>query len=130
MDIVPTLGILFGTGIPPASIGVAIPSALELCCNGHHHLLNSSVCRFQLDTALKNHAVQLTKLLEQVLGGLAPAKVFLNLDDPEHDNEPLEAIISRLDASSIRTVSSGQTRPFFLFRKKAPNGAAHSHILI
>ncbi|PLW17035.1 hypothetical protein PCANC_09292 [Puccinia coronata f. sp. avenae] len=107
VDIVPTLGILFGTGIPPASIGVAIPSALELSCSGRpHHLLNTSslACHSQMHAALRNHAVQLTRLLEPLLGGLAPAKAFLHLDDPTNENEPLETIISRLDAGRIRTI--------------------------
>ncbi|KAA1065404.1 major facilitator super transporter protein [Puccinia graminis f. sp. tritici] len=98
VDIVPTLAMLFGTGIPPASIGVAIESALELSFG------DQKPHNVHLEAALRNHAVQLTTLLQQVFGGLSPVKAFLHLDDLGNANENLEAIISRLDVDRVRTI--------------------------
>jgi hypothetical protein len=98
VDIVPTLSMLFGTGIPPASIGVAIQSALKLSFG------DQKPHNVHLEAALRNHAVQLTTLLQQVLGGISPVKAFLHLGNIANENEDLEAIISRLDVDRVRNV--------------------------
>ncbi|OAV89434.1 hypothetical protein PTTG_05988 [Puccinia triticina 1-1 BBBD Race 1] len=110
VDIVPTIAMLFGTGIPPASIGVAIQSALQASLGDQQSLHN-----MQIEAALRNHAVQLTTLIQQILGGFSQVKTFLQLDDNGNENDNLEALISQLDVDRIRTVL-GRSQRYLLTR--------------
>ncbi|KAI9616299.1 hypothetical protein KEM48_005213 [Puccinia striiformis f. sp. tritici PST-130] len=94
VDIVPTLSILFGTGIPPASIGVAIQSILDLSFDDVP----------KIEAALRNHALQLATLVQQLLGGFSNVKVFLNLHATEQEDEDLGAFIERMDVDRIKII--------------------------
>lgn len=120
VDIVPTLTLLFGTGIPPASIGVAIHSVLELAF-GH-----GDAAQKRIETALKKNAVQLLSLLQQVLGGRIEAVFQLLSLDPHHQQQQqqhhhgshsLQDIVGSLDVKQIRTVGEISWR--YLSRREA-----------
>lgn len=100
VDIVPTLAILLGTGIPSASIGVAIQSALNLS------FLQPGTQEpdpYRIEMALRNHAKQMIALLQKVLGGFHAARALLNLHS-SCETDDLETILNRLDVKNLQAI--------------------------
>ncbi|MBW0513396.1 hypothetical protein O181_053111 [Austropuccinia psidii MF-1] len=100
LDIVPTLSILFGTGIPPASIGVAIESALDA---SFRIPTFNQTDHTRIEASLRNHAIQIVNVLQEAIGSSAAAKSLLQLDNG-YMNETLATLMNDLPIEDVKAI--------------------------